>query len=259
MNLQKLVLVIPVSISVVLAGCHKSDKKMMEENCDLISKVKIVGAKDVYQTGDTISLKMSVEPYIYLPEWKSAGMANWEDGKDLTIYDCKKSDQGWCYFAISYPDCTSNFDSVYITVKNKPVTAPCTPAENQVTFDAIPDIQLTSVVWSVDPTLSLKKLRGTYSFGYPDITILFHPFWRNAEPEDGAYGITSIPTVDDNGPYTVYITSLYESIQFVGGSGKVYVSHVNGKIRVQFCNVPFSGSNGAQTFRMTATGSIKAP
>lgn len=231
-----------------------------EDNCNTIQQVSIAGAKDLYYEGDTIDLKASVQPDIALFQWFRPGMNTLSTTTKLFIYPCTKSDQGWYYLHVSYEDCSSaKVDSVYISVQHNPADPPCTVENNTVSFSSIPSINLNSVSWGIDGSYNKKTLSGYYAFGYPDINIYFHNYWKSHEPEDGEYGLGSLLSLDDEDPYVVYITSKYEGLLFQANSGSIFVSHVNGKLRVTFCDINFSGSNGSNSYQTTATGALTAP
>ncbi len=111
----------------------------------------------------------------------------------------------------------------------------------------------------MDVDWNCKNLSAPSLGGYPDFNIYFEYYWNNKEPEDGAYDISNTITFDDGNPYSVFIASTYSSIYFQANPGKVYVSHVNGKIQVTFCNITFSGSLGGPTYTTSATGNLSAP
>ena len=102
-------------------------------------------------------------------------------------------------------------------------------------------------------------MRGSYAAGYPDLNIYFNLYWNTKEPEDGEYEVTDELSLRDNFPYNVHITSSYSNILFRSSSGKLYITHVNGKIQAKFCGINLSGTNGSTSFKTTATGTITAP
>lgn len=244
---------------ILLSSCTKSEKDQMEENCNLIQNVKITGAKEQYFEGETVELGINEQPAIALYQWFRPNSNDLSGTTTLTIDYCDKSDQGWYYLAVSYEECTTKVDSVYISIKHNPADPPCTVADNTIDFSSIPEINATSVTWGLDATYNKKKLGAHQQSGYPDFNIYFNGYWNDKEPEDGEYNLGSQPTLSDFNPYAVYISSLYSGILFSGNSGSVYISHENGKIKATFCSVGLSGSNGSNSFSTTATGSIKAP
>jgi hypothetical protein len=244
------------ALLVQLSSCVKEEP----DNCAEIQQVRITVEKDSFYVGDEIHIKVNQLPTIALFTWTHESSPNTiSHEKDVYINYAEKGDEGWYYLNVSYPDCASHNDSVYITVKNKPGTAPCTPANNVLEFSTISDLNPASVSWSFDQTWNRKVLAARGASGYPEFNLYFNAYWNTKEPEDGEYSITDMSSTGYYPPYTVYISTLYSSIFFQAGSGKVYVSHVNGKIRVTFCNVPLSGSLGGPSYTTTATGTLTAP
>lgn len=251
-----------VSLTALLFGCQKEGEQDPElaQNCEKIKNVKITTEKTSYTVGDEIHLTVNEMPDIALYTWTHTNSLNSiSSDETVDIIYAEKSHEGWYYLHVSYPECESHLDSIYITVKNKVTTAPCTPANNTVTFSSIPDINPATVSWSYNTTWNRRVLSASGSFGYPDFNIYFNTHWDTTEPEDGEYTITGMSETNQYPPYTVYISSLYSGIFFQAGSGKVYVSHVNGKLRVTFCSVSMSGSNGGPSFTATAAGMLTAP
>jgi hypothetical protein len=251
-------LLLVLLLTMVCAGCVK-EEKLTEHNCELIQHVVITGAKDQYFEGETIALGINEQPDIALYQWWRTNGNELSGTTELTIEFCEKKDEGWYYLAISYPDCTTKVDSVYISVKRNPSEAPCTLADNKINFSNIPAITASAVAWKLDGTYNRKKLSAYYQSGYPDFNIYFNSFWNNKEPEDGEYGVGNVISSSDSDPYVVQLTSLYSGILFQGYSGVVYITHENGKLRATFCSVGLRGSNGSSTFTTTAVGAIKAP
>ena len=248
-----------VLLAILYTGCIKSEEKLTERNCELIQNVVITGAKDQYVEGETIALGINEQPDIALYQWWRENGNDLSGTTKLTIPFCEKKDEGWYYLAVSYSDCTTKVDSVYISVKRHPSEPPCTLTDNKIDFSDLPAITASSVTWEPDRTYNRKKLRAYYQSGYPDFNIYFNSFWNDKEPEDGEYSVGYVFSSDVSDPYTVLPTSLYSGILFQGTSGVVYVTHENGKLKVTFCSVTLKGSNGGSSFTTTAQGVIKAP
>jgi len=247
-------------IFICLVSSLCSCKKDSADNCVEIQNVRIVVEKDTFYVGDEINIKVNQLPSIALFNWMHGNSPNTISGNGYVYINyAEKSDEGWYYLNVSYPDCASHNDSVYISIINKPATAPCNSANNTVTFSSIPNISPATVTWSYNSIWNRRVLAAKGAYGYPDFNIYFNTYWDTKEPEDGEYTVTTMSATDEFPPYTVYISSLYSSVFFQAGSGKVYVSHVNGKLRVTFCNMPLSGSTGGPSFNVTATGTLTAP
>jgi hypothetical protein len=235
-------------------ACKKS-----QNTCALIREVKITGAKTLYHVGDTIQLGTGITP-LALYTWYNSNMPNQiSGGPGVFIYPCSKADEGLYTLAVSNQDCATLIDSVYIQVVNDPVPAPCSPAANTVSFSALPDITF-STNWGIDPSWSCKNLNVNAPYGYPDFNIYFNPYWNNLEPEDGPYTISPDFTWAV-GPYSVFVTSTYESIYFEANvnSDTVYITHNNGKLQATFCQLSLTGSDGSNSFNTTAKGNLTAP
>jgi len=241
-------------------ACKKMLKDDEPDNCAQIPLVKITGAKTTpYYTGDTIHLGTSITP-LGLYRWTQTHALNDISSTDeVIIYSASKFDEGWYYLSVSYPDCASHNDSVHITVVNKPVTAPCTPTNNSVTFNLIPSVTFGSTALGIDLSYGCKNLSGNPGAGYPDLDIYFNPYWNGTEPEDGAYTLCNSFMWPDGNPYSICMTSLYSGIAFHSNPGTVYVTHAGGKLQVTFCGLTFSGTFGNHAYSTTASGQLTAP
>jgi hypothetical protein len=240
-------------------GCNK--KNNSEDNCSQIQKCKILVSKTSYIVGDTILLKTNLIPPISLFSWGRGENSNqtWGD-PTVTIYPCSKNDEGWYYLNVSYPDCASMNDSIYITVTNNPVAPACTTGENVAIFSSIPNINFTTTTWGLDPDYNTRVLHGETSASEQDLNIYFNPYWNTVEPEDGAYNIyNQLDYYNSDDKYAVYINSNYDDMLFQASPGKVYVTHENQKLKVTFCSTSLNGDDGSESFTTTVTGSITAP
>ena len=243
-------------IFIAFLSCNKHEDV---DNCAQIQKVSIVAYKNSVYVGDTIWLQTNLIPPISLFNWSRGENSNqtWGDA-EVFIYPCTKSDEGWYYLNVSYPDCAFKNDSIYITVLNQPVTPPCSPADNTVNLSSLSNLVFSSTSYGFDPNFNCKLLAGNSS-GYSPFNIYFNAFWNDKEPEDGAYDILNQLDFSGYAPYSVYINTLNSSVLFQGNPGKVYVTHENGKLKVSFCSITLSGSLGGPSFSTSATGAIVAP
>jgi hypothetical protein len=249
-----------LSLTFLFTGCKKqSDSELSAHNCEIISRATIEAPKTSFIVGDAIHLQIKEMPDIALFIWTHTNTPNAiSSDRDVDITYAEKADEGWYYMNVSYPECAAHTDSVYITVKNKVTTAPCSPKNNAVSFSAIPDIDPATVSWSYNTSWNRRVLAANGAYGYPDFNIYFNTFWDTKEPEDGEYNVTTMAATGEYPPYTVYISSLYSGV-FFQGTGKVFVSHVGGKLRVTFCDIKLTGSNGGTSFSTTASGALTAP
>lgn len=248
---------------VIINSCSKLSEAINGNDtsvCDSIAKVKIRGAKSLYYVGDPISLSVSNVTNIFY-SWRGANtFGELSNSSTLNVSSCTKDYQGWIYVLASNPNCISHVDSVYLNIQNKPVTPPCSPTNNTVTFNGLPDITVSKPTWGLDPTYGEKDMSASTYSG--DFDLYFNPYWNTKEPEDGVYTVTNTPTfLDASSVYTVYIATISQSIYFSPNNttDKVYVTHQNGKLQVTFCSVSLSGSLGGPSYKAIATGKLTAP
>ena len=255
---QKIVL---ISFSVIgLISCTKITDGTTD--CDKFKKIKIIATKKSFYAGEDITLSL-VSPDLsnVQYEWHVPGEVNAiYSSSGLTVSSCSKYNSGVIYLNAYSNDCGAVHDSVNITVTNKPVTAPCTTFIDSIRFSTIPSTSYTATK-SYDLSFNKEKLEGSSVRGwyYPSFRVMFNDYWTGKEPEDGIYvtsayeTLTNIPSV-----YSVHVSSLYNSIYYSSKDyDTVYVSHVNNKLSISFCNVNLSGSDGSTTFRTTAKGNLK--
>ena len=249
-------LVYAIFILIGFWGCKKNEDV---DNCSQIQKVEIVAAKTNVYTGDTIWLQTNIIPPISLYNWSRGPNSNltWTDPQ-VFIYPCSKRDEGWYYLNVSYPECAYKNDSIFIAVLNQPVTPPCSPADNTVSLSSLSDLSFGSTSYGLDPSFNCKLLSGNGG-GYPVFNIYLNAFWNNREPEDGAYNIRNQLDFNESDPYSVYMNTSYSGVLFQANPGKVYVTHVNGKLTVSFCSITMSGNLGGPSFSTSGTGAIVAP
>jgi hypothetical protein len=249
--------------SALLFSCTKiaGDNTNITVECAGVKGTKIIASKTIYNPGDDIHLGINASnpsSNDYITWYSASGGGQLGTGKSLDIFNCGKGDEGLYIMSISNADCGRSYsDSIYITVKNAADTAPCTLANNAVTFSAIPDISPASVMYGADPSYGTKSLYAYASYGYPELHVYFNQYWNNNEPEDGRYSVGSLMDLSGNNVYETTITCLYSGINFNANSGDVYVSHNNGKLVVQFCSLNMTGYNGT-SYSITATGKLTA-
>ncbi len=133
--------------AVLLTFLYSCQKQASEsDNCNEIQQVRIVTDKKELTVGDDLKLTVNQIPTISLFSWRHSQMPNeLSSGPELNFSNIGKKHEGWYYLNVSYPECMSHNDSIYIAVKNKPATAPCTPVNNTVTFSSIPELVPASV------------------------------------------------------------------------------------------------------------------
>ncbi len=173
----------------------------------------------------------------------------------LTIGYAKYAGKGWYHCAKTMSDCNKTIhDSIYVDVKLKQETPPCTPINNLITFSSIPNVTLTSVTFGMDPVFNGMALTGNGAFGYPStFKVLFNSYNGVFDPPDGVYTTTGVSTFNITQDFEeVSVSFIYNSSYFHSQPGqKIYVSHIGGKVSVRLCDVVFSLVGSGLTTRCT--------
>ena len=244
-----------ISLGLILAftGCSK-------DNPGIVSCEKIKGATAFSNSPVTIGQKLIFgtqdvgEGGYYT--WTGPNNFSTTRAKDSVIYADLKN-EGWYYLYVANQDNScKKYDSVYVDIKLQQGTAPCSITANTTDYSNLGGDTYTYIYKDVDRTYSQKELYAWSSF--TNITIYFHTYWRDKEPEDGIYTTYNNPLFDqsDIGYNQVFITTTKSSIYWSSRTGQnVYVSHVNGKLQVKFCNITMSGYNGT-SYTTVASGNV---
>lgn len=243
-----------LSILLFFTTCKKVTE---EDNCSNVNNSSITATTSV-EIGQPISISIQEVGGYRVYSW--IGPDNFQSQEpENSISYAELKHEGWYYVHIASleGDCEKS-DSVYIDVKLNQGTAPCTVANNITNFNNLPDDSYNSVQKMIESSLSLKVLEANGPSG-ANMTVYFHPHWRTAEPEDGIYTTINTPLFDqiDNNYNKVFVTTTKQSIYWAcWESQTVYVSHVNGKLQVRFCDLNMSGSNGSSGFTTKASGNL---
>lgn len=175
---------------------------------------------------------------------------------DIVIPQVRIDQSGWYYCTASIPDCKSYTDSVYIRVQYAQGTPSCTLSNNQITSTAgIPDFNAALVTKSYNLSYSAIAMQAS-DLGSLQYDFVFNSDIGNNEPKDGIYYTTDVPIFDSQQDANViFMDCIYGIYYFSSLPGqKVYVSHVNGKLRISFCSIKAddsSGANGLFTGQLT--------
>jgi hypothetical protein len=175
-----------------------------------------------------------------------------------SITNAQLNNSGWYYLYVNSLDennCTK-YDSVYVDVMLQQDTAPCMVSTNTLVFNNLPDMGFSTVYKGIESTYSLKSLFTSSPSG--DLDIYFAPHWRNVEPQNGVYTSYNSPAFDPVDPIInkITVTAVNNGIFWSSlPNQSIYVSHINGKLKVSFCNLQMTGSNGT-SFTTFADGNI---
>src|SRR5690606_13692542 len=109
--------------------------------------------------------------------------------------------------------------------------------------------QASYISKTVEPTWKGIFLYANGTYGLPTYSFLFNSYNGNVEPKDGIYmtrGTRAFSPFDDAN--TIFGECRYANYYFQTlPDQEVYVSHVNGKLRISFCNLVYGGDDGTST------------
>ncbi|TDX02319.1 hypothetical protein [Dinghuibacter silviterrae] len=177
----------------------------------------------------------------------------------ITLAGIQLKQSGWYYCTASEVDCPAVTDSVYIRVKYAQGTPSCSLTNNQVTSTTgIPDFSAVTVTKTYDLSYNAIVLHAFQAVGAPEYDFVFNSYNGNTEPQDGIYYTTSIPSFEpDQDADVINMACNFDGFYYFQSNPgqKVYVSHVNGKLRISFCSIEAgdtdSGVSGQFTGELT--------
>lgn len=217
-------------------GCVQSFQLMVDHAAPTIGTAFQITASD---PGDNITYSW------YGPD----NLSTTTNSNTVNVSSASYRNRGWYYCNRNDMDCSTNFhDSIFIDVQLVQETPPCSLTDGFISCNNIPDVTLTSVTEAFDGTFNGMAVYGYGGMGYPEFTVLFNSYNGNAEPLDGTYVTTDVAAFDITDDFNaVSVSFLYASDYYhCHPNQKLYVTHVNGKIQVSFCDMEFS--NGSTPF-----------
>ncbi|RYZ23511.1 MAG: hypothetical protein EOO16_04580 [Chitinophagaceae bacterium] len=259
--MKKSTLLLALAASVLISSCTKSLNLNNEGDasvCDSIRVNRISGNLTVPVGGSTtLSVRdfSVVNDFVYINWW---GPNNYSDQghRSIDLNNVNLTTAGWYYVRMSSMNrgC-EKIDSVFVNVTMPQGTPPCNLAVNIISYSNMgtSPIMGTSKTFN---TLNLKVLRASSATGSTELQ--FNAYWRDREPVDGVYEVTTNPVQNDNYTNQIHISSIAQSIYFQGNTDgqKIYISHVNGKLQAQFCNISMGGNNG-QSWNTAISGTLR--
>lgn len=146
-------------------------------------------------------------------------------------------------------------DSFYLDVTMPQGTIPCSITDNYITYTPANHESVTFTKATVDTTYGYQFLCegvGLTSLG-SSVTFRFNPIYRTQKktPDAGVYTTRTYATGTGWAFGEYDFDKVYIDIIAYGGTNyykalsnqNVYVSYVNGKMKVTFCNLSFTGSS----------------
>ena len=241
-----------IIVSVSFFSCKKNNKN----SCPASLTLSTSNASPTI--GDAFTISANKESDNDLFYWSGpAGYSETTNSNEVAITNAKYSNGGWYYCSKANSECnTTTRDSIFIDVKLSQEAPPCNVTNNFFSSsNLVYDITLTSVTKHMDPTFNAMGVFGGNAYGYPSLRVLFNSYNGNVEPLDGVYITKDAPVFDVTDEYNVVSVSfLYNSDYFHCHPGqKLYVSHVNGKIQVTFCDMVFSDGTYTTTCKAKMT------
>lgn len=241
-----------IVLSLVVFSCKKNNTN----TCP--SPVTLSASDKTPTVGDAFTITANKESDFDNFFWSGpSGYSQNTNSNEVSITDAKYSNRGWYYCTKSGSECnTTAQDSIFIDVKLDQETPPCNVTNNFFSSsNLVYDITLTSVSKQFDPTWNAVRVYGHNAYGYPSLEVLFNSYNGNVEPSDGVYITKETPVFDVTDEYNVVsISFLYNNDYFhCHADQKLYVSHVNGKIQVTFCDMVFSDGTYLTTCKAKMT------
>jgi hypothetical protein len=232
---MKLSLLTAFAAAILLSSCEK------KPGCANSMQLTADNASPSVGSTFVITATQDTDEDVY--QWSGPGYNETNQSNTVTIDNAKLSQSGWYYCNKSSAECGSSlYDSIYIDVQLLQETPSCSPTNNVSISTSIPGTTFTSVIQEMNSTYNAMSLYASGAFGYPSYTILFNSYNGNTEPKDGTYITKNIAVFNVfDEPNLVNISFIYSSNYYTSTGGqKVHVKHVNGKLQVTFCDVPFA-------------------
>lgn len=240
---------------VLLLISFASCKKNSTNDCQTSMKLNASNASPAIGDPFIITAPKDNDNDIYY--WFGPGYSESTNSNTVNINEAKYSNRGWYYCSKANSECNKTIkDSIFIDVKLSQETPPCTVTNNFFSSsNLVSDITLTSVTQHMDPTFNAMGVYGGNAFGYPSLRVLFNSYNGNTEPVDGVYLTNDRLTFDVTQEYNlVSVSFIYSGLFFhCRPNQKIYVSHVNGKIQVTFCDMVFSDGSITTTCKAKMT------
>ena len=240
---------VPFIAIVLLMSCKKSS------NSGCFVGLRLTPNDSIPVVGDTLRIYANQLNLNY--QWSGPGNFSYQStDNNMVIAGIQIFQSGWYYCTASLSGCKTFTDSVYIRVRYTQGTPSCSITNNQILSTAgVPDFNAVLITKSYNLSYSAIMVQAS-DLGSMEYDFIFNSLNGNNEPQNGIYYTTNIPIFDsDQDANAICMTLIYGTYYFTSNAGqKVYVSHVNGKLRIAFCSVKADdsgGSNGLFTGELT--------
>jgi hypothetical protein len=249
-----------------LAACSKgSDNNTPEPQCTALTGLKATAAAATVEKGKPLTFTASISSGLTYT-WKTPAGATVTTASG-GVQSADFSDEGW-YRLEAKNGCNQTAkDSVYVDVTLPQGNASCSTTDNTITFTAAGHQggTFTSITQGENPSIAniyeLKAWGGRNEFN-----VVFHPSHKNnKQPENGVYttgtwSATNYPAFGERDYDKIYITNITYSpttIYYRSAPGqKLYVTRVNGKLKVTACDMALTGSSNGTAYSTNTTFSV---
>ena len=257
-------LTIPSALLMILymsfCSCKKAStdaENILQDQCNKLAALKAHPFTAVIKGAQIDIAADSLNGAFYY--WTGPGNFESYTQNNTVTTNADYSNRGWYHVTMSVNGCNDHLDSVYVNVKFPQGTPTCSPTDNSATFSGplfLGDQSFSFV--SFGNVLGGYEAKGNSSNG--DINLKFSAYWLTHDFEDGIYYSTSNSSIDYADMDKIYINDVNQGIYWVADPDKpIYISHVNGKQRVTFCGIQFSGDNGGTLYHTTVSAKITQP
>jgi hypothetical protein len=250
---------------IVLTGCQKASTHTSNGNsggntnngsggCPTSLKITASDSTPVVGSNVTIRTNQDGPPFGWSGPGNYSLPAN--GGQDsITINQIEILQSGWYYCTGSEPGCNNSiFDSVYIDVQYQQGSPSCSLTNDQISNTAgLPTFTGGTITKSFSGSYNATVL--TVSDNVVEYDFVFNSNLGDTEPKDGIYYTTNMAFFDPSLDADVMNVNInyFPYYLLSDNSQQIYVSHVNGKMRLSFCSLSAegSGANGLFTGQVT--------
>lgn len=234
-------------------ACGPKTNDAPQNQCTSVTNIKANASVTVIENGKPFNFTADSAKELSCT-WQIPGLSASSKFTN-TIPAVSFTNEGWYKVEVRNTCGEIKKDSFYLDVTMPQGTLPCTIADNSITYTPANHENITFTKVQVDTTYGYGFLCegvGTTTLG-SSVTFRFNPIYRSQKkaPDAGVYTTRTYATgtgwaFGENDLDKVYIdiiayggTNYYRALS----NQNVYVSYINGKMKVSFCNLSFTGSS----------------
>lgn len=228
-----------VYLTLFIITCFQfSCSKITGTSCSKINNIHINPVSPV-ESGTTLVLHPSAEYDDVYYEWAGGPGAQSFD-KTLTIASITTHWDGMYYLRVSSDRCGYHEDSIYVHVLQPQGSPTCNAGNNTISFSssAISGTRAVGNVVTYTNNFNEFTVTGSSASPYIRASLYFSDYWITHPLEDGIYKTSGSQyyhqDIDD---VFIEIQTDADIIWSAINQQPLYISHVNGKLRVTFCDL----------------------